>query len=141
MAFARNNADMDNEPDLEHLAQALRDRAEQLGLSQSALVEETKRLDPRGKGLSIRTVNGLFNAADGGPTERTRGLLEAALHWPSGAVRSIMDGGAPPEPLDRDTAVRVAELADEVAELRGLLRQVAQALGDAVNGTSDVGDI
>ena len=127
--------------DLDRLARLLRERAENLGLSQYAIVEETKRLDPRGKGLATRTVNGLFNRPDGMPSDRTRGLLEAALQWPSGAIRSILGGGEPPEPVVRDTAARVSELADEVAELRGLLRQIAEALGDALNGGADRGDV
>lgn len=110
--------------DHERLAEHVRLRAAYLGLTQQQVSERTHELDPKGKGLSIRTVSQIWNAKEADRYDRTLGLLDRALEWPPGTSKALMDGEEPPEMADPSDAEKVEALERQIQELRDEVRTI-----------------
>lgn len=99
------------------LGEAIRDRREQLGMTQEQLSAETKRVDERGKGLSPRAIGAYERGEIQSMHFSSMEILDAALEWPPGTVRAMLHGS----PLPSDSgpvSARLDELESQVADLR-----------------------
>lgn len=114
--------------DTKALAREVERRRLSLGLTQQDLADRTKRLDPKGKGFSMRTVTEI---EAGFPRERqpaTLRMLDLALEWPRGTSRSLLDGEGIPEGMTGSDAERVRALDARVAMMEDKLDTVLDAL-------------
>lgn len=119
------------------LADAIEGRLAILGWSQSDLQRETVRHDPKGRGLSQRTVWSVASAEAKNPDNRTLATIDRALGWPLGTCAKVLTTGAgspadePGAYTEPELQLRVEELSAEVAALRDLVEDFIRPVLEA----------
>lgn len=127
------------------LADAVKNRRRELGMTQPELTERSRRLDQefhpdakvRNRGLSVRTWSEIERAIAKERRGRTQFLIDATLKWPRGTARALLHGEPLPDgpPLtagEDDPVERAAERAQEarwqleVAELRAQVAEMVE---------------
>lgn len=143
--FKGKEDDMDSRQDHGALAQAVKQRRAELGLTQEQAAELTQRIDTEvlhsdnhrvRLGVSRSTWASIEQADEVERRAHTQDLLDRALRWPSGTARAHLYGldlpeGPPAEGLDSitgeaDTAASRAETARARAEVAELRAEVAE---------------
>ena len=116
----------DQHPD--ELAREVEKRRLALGLTQKDLADRTKRLDPKGKGVSGRIITEIESGFSRDRHPSTLRMLDLALEWPRGTSRSLLDGEGIPEGMTSSDAERLRALDARVAMMEDKLDTVLDAL-------------
>lgn len=135
------------------LADAVKNRRRELGMTQPELTERSRRLDQefhpdakvRNRGLSVRTWSEIERAIAKERRGRTQFLIDATLKWPRGTARALLHGEPLPDgpPLtagEDDPVERAAERASEartqeqIAALRREVAELAEMVARLVGG-------
>jgi transcriptional regulator with XRE-family HTH domain len=108
-------------PDLHRVADAVRNRRGDLGVTQQDLAHLA--------GVSVGTIANLESAGRW-PWVRNRTLVEAALGWQTGSLDRIGRGGepAPVEQADGDRPRYLDPAEQHIADTPGLSREETEAL-------------
>lgn len=97
--------------DWDAVATAIRQRLDELDMTQAALVRQA--------GLAPMTVRELlFNEKPRRRSARTLEAVSIALRWPAGYLAAVLDGGIGQDVSAMDDDSSLTRLAAEVADLR-----------------------
>lgn len=129
----------------EALADAMRERRDELRLSQDAAAERSRELDLKflggGQrtfpGVSLKTWANLEQCKSDKPYPHTLLLVDATLRWPTGTAKALFYGdpapdGPPPTPDEspdvevNSTKAEVLRARAEVSDLRDVVTAVAE---------------
>lgn len=150
------------EENVRALAAAVRERRQELKLSQPDLADRARKIDVehfgstfKSPGLSVKTVSAIENADRRNLSPHTLKMLDAALEWPAGTSRAhlfnepLPDGGpmvpsevVRPAWVERPSQrVEQAQMREEVATLRREVAEMAEMLAGILHRLNGDGPV
>lgn len=127
----------DHHEHLHKLAERLRHEQARQGLRQEDIAERSRHVDPKGKGIHLKTVGNVL-AGRSVPNRHTRLVIERVLGLPEGFCSKILAGEEPEAPpatdlgalraiVEHDNRLRAVE--EQLRELVQILTAIRKALG------------